>query len=123
MIMRRKTIVVILMVLIGVLVGCLGPKGGKIKLPDNAVLLDVRQADEFNAGHIDGAVLVPHDTIAEKIGAVVPDKNTPVYVYCRSGRRSAIAVEAMKKLGYTDLTDLGGMDEAEKRLLRLIIRR
>ena len=123
MIMRRKTIVVILMVLVGVLVGCLGPKGGKIKLPDNAVLLDVRQADEFNAGHIDGAVLVPHDTIAEKIGAVVPDKNTPVYVYCRSGRRSAIAVEAMKKLGYTDLTDLGGMDEAEKRLLRLIIRR
>lgn len=87
-----------------------------MKLPDNAVLLDVRQADEFNAGHIDGAVLVPHDTIAEKIGAVVPDKNTPVYVYCRSGRRSAIAVEAMEKLGYVDLTDLGGMDEAKKRL-------
>ena len=123
MIMRRKTIVVILMVLVGVLVGCLGPKGGKMKLPDNAVLLDVRQADEFNAGHIDGAVLVPHDTIAEKIGAVVLDKNTPVYIYCRSGRRSAIAVEAMKKLGYTDLTDLGGKDEAEKLLLHLIIRR
>ena len=111
------------MVLVGVLVGCFGPKGGKMKLPDNAVLLDVRQADEFNAGHIKGAVLVPHDTIIEKVGAVVPDKSTPVYVYCRSGRRSAIAVEAMKKLGYTDLTDLGGMDEAEKRLLRLIIRR
>ena len=94
-----------------------------MKLPDNAVLLDVRQADEFNAGHIDGAVLVTHDTIAEKIGAVVPDKDTPVYIYCRSCRRSAIAVEAMKKLGYTDLTDLGGKDEAEKCLLRLIIRR
>ena len=66
---------------------------------------------------------MPHDTIIEKVGAVVPDKNTPVYVYCRSGRRSALAVEAMKKLGYTDLTDLGGMEEAEKRLLRLIIRR
>ena len=116
MIMRRKTIVVILMVLVGVLVGCVGPKGGKMKLPDNAVLLDVRQANEFNAGHIDGAVLVPHDMIAEKIGAVVPDKNTPVYIYCRSGRRSAIAVEAMRKLGYTNLTDLGGMDEAKKRL-------
>ena len=114
--MRRKTIVVILMVLAGALVGCLGPKGGKMKLPDNAVLLDVRQADEFNAGHIDGAVLVPHDMIAEKIGAVVLDKNTPVYIYCRSGRRSAIAVEAMRKLGYTNLTDLGGMDEVKKRL-------
>ena len=87
-----------------------------MKLPDNAVLLDVRQADEFNAGHIDGAVLEPHDTIAEKIGTVVLDKNTLVYVYCRSGRRSAIAVEAMRKLGYTNLTDLGGMDEAKKRL-------
>lgn len=105
-----------LIALAGTLVGCLGPKGGKMKLPDNAVLLDVRQADEFNAGHIDGAVLVPHDIIAEKIGAVVPDKNIPVYVYCRSGRRSAIAVEAMEKLGYVDLTDLGGMDEAKKRL-------
>jgi phage shock protein E len=114
--MRRKTTVVMLIALTGALVGCLVPKGGKMKLSDNAVLLDVRQADEFNAGHIKGAVLVPHDTIAEKIGAVVPDKNTPVYIYCRSGRRSAIAVGAMRKLGYTNLTDLGGMDEAKKRL-------
>ena len=114
--MRRITTVVMLIAFAGMLVGCLGSRGGKIKLPDNAVLLDVRQADEFNTGHIDGVVLVPHDTIAEKIGAVVPDKNTPVYVYCRSGRRSAIAVEAMRKLGYTNLTDLSGMDEAKKRL-------
>ena len=114
--MRIITIVVMSMTLAGVFTGCLGSKGREMKLPGNAVLLDVRQADEFNAGHIDGAVLVPHDTVVEKIGAVVPDKNTPVYVYCRSGRRSAIAVEAMKKLGYTDLTDLGGMDEAKKRL-------
>jgi phage shock protein E len=114
--MRRKATTVMLIALTGALVGCLGPKGGRMKLPNNAVLLDVRQADEFDAGHIEGAVLVPHDTIAEKIGAVVPDKNIPIYVYCRSGRRSAIAVKAMKKLGYTDLTDLGGMDEAKKRL-------
>jgi phage shock protein E len=114
--MRRITAVVMLVSLAGALVGCLGPKGGNMKLPDNAVLLDVRQVDEFNAGHIKGAVLVPHDMIAEKIGAVVPDKNIPVYVYCRSGRRSAIAVEAMKKLGYTNLTDLGGMEEAKRHL-------
>ena len=114
--MRIITTVLILIALAGVFAGCLGLKGGNMKLPDNAVLLDVRRIEEFNAGHIDGAVLVPHDTIAEKIGAVVPNKNTPVYVYCRSGRRSAIAVEAMEKLGYTDLTDLGGMDEAKKRL-------
>jgi phage shock protein E len=61
-------------------------------------------------------VLYAYDKIAEKVGAVVPDKNTLVYIYCRSGRRSAIAVEAMRNLGYTNLTDLGGMDEAKKRL-------
>ena len=87
-----------------------------MKLPDNAVLLDVRRIDEFKTGHIAGAVLVPHDTIAEKIASVIPDKNTPVFVYCRSGRRSSMAVETMKRLGYTDLTDLGGMKDAEKRL-------
>jgi phage shock protein E len=115
--MKRILAVLMLTALAGAFAGCFGPKGGKMKLPDNAVLLDVRQADEFNAGHIKGAVLVPHDTIAEKIGLVVPDKNTPVYVYCRYGRRSAIAVEVMKKLGYTNLTDLGGMGDALKSLL------
>jgi phage shock protein E len=114
--MKIIAIVAMSMSLAGVFTGCLGSKGGKMKLPGNAVLLDVRQADEFNAGHIDGAVLVPHDTIAEKIGTVAPDKDTPVYVYCRSGRRSAMAVEAMRKLGYINLTDLGGMDEAKKHL-------
>lgn len=114
--MRRITTVVMLIAFAGMLVGCLGSRGGKIKLPDNAVLLDVRQADEFNTGHIDGAVLVPHDTIVEKIDAIVLDKSTPVFVYCRSGRRSAIAVKAMEKLGYTNITDLGGMDEAKKSL-------
>ena len=114
--MRRITTVVMLMTLAGVLAGCMGLRGGSVKLPDNAVLLDVRQIEDFNAGHIDGAVLVPHDKISEKIGSIVPDKGTPVFIYCRSGRRSAIAVEAMKRLGYTNLTDLGGIEEAKKRI-------
>ena len=111
-----KTVKVVFVALAGVLAGCVGSTGGNVKLPDNAVLLDVRRIDEFKTGHIAGAVLVPHDTIAEKIGSLIPDKNTPVFVYCRSGRRSSMAVETMKRLGYTDLTDLGGMDEAKKRL-------
>lgn len=85
-------------------------------LPENAVLLDVRSAEEFASGHIDGAVLLPHDEIAARIASVVPVKSTPVFVYCRSGRRSGIAVEAMKALGYTELVDLGGKDEAQRRL-------
>ena len=118
--MRNLTeiMMVVLVVVAALFAGCLGLKGrGEIvKLPDNAVLLDVRQPGEFNAGHIDGAVLVPHDTIADKIASVVPDKETPVYVYCRSGRRSAMAVRSMRSLGYTNLIDLGGMAEARDRL-------
>ena len=54
----KITIVLMLIALAGLFIGCLGPKGGNMKLPDNAILLDVRQADEFNAGHIDGAISV-----------------------------------------------------------------
>lgn len=96
--------------------GCLSWKGEKMELPDNAVLLDVRSEEEFASGHIKGAVLLPHDEIAMRITSVVLEKSTPVFVYCRSGRRSAIAIETMKTLGYTELVDLGGKEEAESRL-------
>ena len=116
--MKRMKIAVMLISLMGVFAGCVSLVGENMKLPDNAVLLDVRRNDEFNAGHIAGAVLMPHDTIAENICEAVPDKDAPIFVYCRSGRRSAMAIEAMKKLGYSNLTDLGGMEEAKKRLRR-----
>lgn len=96
--------------------GCIGIKGEKTVLPENAVLLDVRSAEEFAAGHLAGAVLLPHDEIGARISAVVPDKSTPVYIYCRSGRRSAIARDEMKALGYAAPVDLGGMEEAAERL-------
>lgn len=112
----RIGIVALAVVLAPVFSGCVSVKGGKMKLPENAVLLDVRSAGEFASGHIDGAVLLPHDEITARIETVVPVKTTPVFVYCRSGRRSGIAVEAMKALGYTDLVDLGGKDEAEEKL-------
>lgn len=91
-------------------------KGMVVTMKENAVLLDVRTPDEYEAGHIAGAKLVPHDQIREKIGTVIPDKKTPVYVYCRSGRRVKIAIGTMKELGYTDLHDLGGMEDAKKAL-------
>lgn len=96
---------------------CQNAKQGKVvTMKENAILLDVRTQDEYNAGHIAGAKLVPHDRIKEQIGSVIPDKKTPVYVYCRSGRRVKIAINAMKEMGYTDLHDLGGMEDAKKAL-------
>lgn len=77
--------------------------------PDSkALLLDVRAKDEYDAGHISGAVLMPYDAI--KATFTEADKNRPIVVYCRSGRRSAIAAETLVAMGYTDVSDFGGID-------------
>lgn len=72
------------------------------------LLLDVRAKDEFEAGHISGSALMPYDAI--KATFVEPDRNRPIVVYCRSGRRSAIAAETLVAMGYTDVSDFGGID-------------
>lgn len=81
----------------------------KINAQEDFVLLDVRTLDEYNNGHIPTAVLLPHDEINSKAEAMLKDKNKEIVVYCRSGRRSAIAAESLTKLGYTDVKDFGGI--------------
>ena len=77
--------------------------------PD-AVLLDVRDEAEFLAGHAEGAVLLPEEEIsAGTAAAAIPQKTSPVLVYCRTGRRSAGAARALEALGYTAVYDLGGL--------------
>lgn len=76
-----------------------------------AVLIDVRTADEFASGALPGATLIPHGDIATRIAEVAPDKNTPVVLYCRSGRRSGIAQDTLQSLGYTQVINAGGYDQ------------
>ena len=76
--------------------------------PD-AVILDVREADEYNSGHIPGAVLLPYGDIPEKAHIVLPDKEKMILIYCRSGRRSKIAAESLTALGYTAVYEFGGI--------------
>jgi rhodanese-related sulfurtransferase len=73
------------------------------------VLLDVRRLDEFEAGHIEGAVLIPYDEISDRASAELPDKNAVILIYCRTGRRSQIAARELIGLGYTRVYDFGGM--------------
>ncbi len=73
-----------------------------------AVLVDVRTADEYNEAHIPGGVNVPLQVFTN-ISEAVPDKATPLYVYCRSGARSKRASAAFLKLGYSNVTDIGGI--------------
>ena len=73
------------------------------------IILDVREQDEFDAGHIPGAVLLPYTEIENKAEVMLPDKDKQILVYCRSGRRSKIAAEALVNLGYTNIKEFGGI--------------
>ena len=73
------------------------------------IILDVRTQEEYDQGHIPGAILISHEEIAEKAEEMLTDKNQLILVYCRSGRRSKIAAEALVELGYTNIKEFGGI--------------
>ena len=74
------------------------------------LVLDVREQSEYAGGHIPGAVLLPVGTIDEDTAAaVIPEKDTTVLVYCRSGSRSKRAAKALAGLGYTGIYEFGGI--------------
>ena len=73
------------------------------------IILDVRRADEFAAGHIPGAINVANESIGTDEIPELPDKNQLIMVYCRSGRRSKEAAEKLVKLGYTNIVEFGGI--------------
>ena len=75
------------------------------------IILDVREQDEYDSGHIPGAVLLPVGTIDETTAAeVIPEKDSAVLVYCRSGNRSKTASSALAELGYTNIYEFGGIN-------------
>ena len=73
------------------------------------IILDTREQDEFDEGHIPGAILIPYTEIENKAEEMLPDKDAQILVYCRSGRRSKIASESLAKLGYTNVKEFGGI--------------
>ena len=75
------------------------------------IILDVQEQDEYDGGHIPGAVLLPVGTIDETTAAeVIPDKDSTVLVYCRSGNRSKTASSTLAELGYTNIYEFGGIN-------------
>ena len=73
------------------------------------IILDVRRADEFAAGHIPNAINVANESIGTDEIPELPDKDQLIMVYCRSGRRSKEASEKLVKLGYTNIVEFGGI--------------
>lgn len=77
----------------------------------DVIILDVREQNEYDSGHIPGAVLLPVGTIDEETAAeVIPEKDSTVLVYCRSGNRSKTASSALAELGYTNIYEFGGIN-------------
>ena len=75
----------------------------------DSIILDVRTAEEYAAGHIPNTINLDHESIEADAETLLPDKDALILVYCRSGRRSKIAAEALVELGYTDVREFGGI--------------
>ena len=78
-------------------------------IEEGYIILDVRAQEEYDESHIPGAILIPHTEIDAKAEEVLTDKDQLILVYCRSGRRSKIAAEALVELGYTNIKEFGGI--------------
>lgn len=74
----------------------------------NAYLIDVREVDEYKVGHVPNSQNIPLFNI-QSVTEKIKDKDTPIYVYCLSGARSAQAMYTLKRLGYTNVKNLGGI--------------
>lgn len=119
---KRSAGVLVLFSLISLVAGCGGDANtGGVRLapveesaevfenqPEGLVVLDVRTPDEFNAGHLDGAVMIDfyEPDFADRIAEL--DRDAPYLLYCRSGNRSGKTADIMRGLGFTDVTDVDG---------------
>ena len=77
------------------------------------IIIDARTQEEYDQGHIPGAILIPEYEIADRAEKELPDKDQLILVYCRSGRRSKIAAKELVKLGYTNVKEFGGIIDWE----------
>ncbi len=84
--------------------------------PGVPAIIDVRSAEEFATGHIDGALLMPYAQIGDMIEAKVPDKSAKIYLYCVRGWRSEMAFKTIEKKGYTNAVNLGSISDAASKL-------
>ncbi len=77
---------------------------------DGHVIVDVRRADEYAAGHIPGAILIPNESIGTEKPEQLPDKDQIILIYCRSGNGSKQAAQKLADMGYTNIYEFGGIN-------------
>ena len=81
-----------------------------MKKDDGHIIIDVRRQDEYDEGHIPGAVLIPNESITDKQPEELPKLDQIILVYCRSGRRSKEASQKLADIGYTNVYEFGGIN-------------
>lgn len=79
------------------------------------IWIDVRTAEEFSQGHISGAINIPYEIIGSQIASVTRDVDEDVRVYCRSGRRSGVAMDTLRGMGYENVINEGGYEDLMRR--------
>ncbi len=80
-------------------------------IPGQPLIIDVRTAEEYRAEHVREAINIPYDEIAAHIAAVAPDRDSRIVLYCRSGRRSGIAEQTLRQMGYRQVENKGGLSD------------
>jgi phage shock protein E len=80
------------------------------------IWLDVRSSSEYESGHIQGAIHLPHTNVTEQASSLLPNKDDEILIYCRSGGRAGKAEAMLKELGYSNVKNIGGLADAKKRL-------
>lgn len=110
--MRRLLALFVVAVTATVALAACAPAGAAIEISSDTVIIDVRTPEEYASGHLDGAVNI--DVQSPEFDGLVSalPADGDYVVYCRSGNRSAQAIARMEGLGFSDLTDAGGLDAA-----------
>lgn len=97
---------------IALTVGILNSLSLKAAIPDNAVWIDVRSPAEYSQGHLPNATLIPYDSIEKGIAGMNLPKDTPLYLYCAVGGRAENAKVRLQAIKYSDVTNVGGLNDA-----------
>jgi len=84
---------------------------GNLPAPGQPLIIDVRTTEEYRAGHVQDAVNIPYDEITGRIAALAPDRDSRIVLYCRSGRRSGIAEQALRQMGYRQIENKGALND------------
>ena len=83
-------------------------------------VIDVRSQEEWDKAHMAGAILIPHTEIGARIESVIPARDAPISLYCGSGKRAGKALESLRAMGYSNLENLGGIEDARVKIAKRV---